>query len=59
MHPATMGMAFKFICFEKNVPPSDELLTGFRHSNRGRETLRLPEPKRAGGGDPADPYAAF
>lgn len=59
MHPSTMGMSFKFICFEKNVPASDEPLSGFRRGGGGREQLGLAAPPRAAGADPDDPYAAF
>jgi SAM-dependent MidA family methyltransferase len=59
MHPSTMGMACKFICFEKNVPANDEPLAGFRHGGDGREALRLNPAPSALSGDPDDPYAAF
>ena len=41
MHPSTMGMAFKFICFEKNVPASDKPLLGFLRCSEGRAALGL------------------
>ncbi len=56
MHPSTMGMAFKFICFEKNVPRSDGPLMGFRRCGDGRAALGLEA------ADPAqseDPYASY
>ena len=59
MHPSTMGMSFKFICFEKNVPTLGESLSGFRHGGDGRGQLGLAAPAKAPGADPDDPYAAF
>ena len=60
MHPSTMGMAFKFICFSKNVPyDGEEPLVGFRRCGDGRATLGLSAPPGVVRGDPDDPYAAF
>jgi SAM-dependent MidA family methyltransferase len=59
MHPATMGMAFKFICFEKNIAPAEGLLSGFRHCSGGREVLGLGPAPGSIPGEPDDPYAAF
>ena len=56
MHPSTMGMAFKFICFEKNVPKSEQPLLGFRRCGDGRAALGLEAAKTAASNDP---YAAF
>ena len=54
MHPSTMGMAFKFICFEKNVPANDRPLLGFRRCGDGRAALGLDMVKAM----PEDPYAS-
>ena len=59
MHPATMGMAFKFIAFSKSVSAVEGPLTGFSRCGDSRQALSLaPEPPW-GGRDRADPYAAF
>ena len=54
MHPGTMGMAFKFICFEKNVPVSDKPLLGFGRCQDAYAALGI-EPPEA---EEHDPYAA-
>ncbi len=56
MHPSTMGMAFKFICFEKNVPANDKPLLGFRRCQDSRAALGL-ETVAAASAEPYDPYA--
>ncbi len=56
MHPSTMGMSFKFICFEKNVPATDQPLLGFRRCQDGRAALGL-ETVTAAAQEPYDPYA--
>ena len=56
MHPSTMGMAFKFACFEKNVPAGDQPLLGFRRCGDGRAALGL-ETVTAAASAPYDPYA--
>ena len=53
MHPSTMGMAFKFICFEKNVPENDQPLLGFRRCGDSRKALGL----AAVDAESYDPYA--
>ena len=59
MHPSTMGMAFKFICFQKNVPGTREPLKGFSQCRDGREELGLSSANEAKSAEPVDPYAAF
>ena len=58
MHPSTMGMSFKFICFEKNVPPQDEPLTGFGRCGDGRSALGLDPLHADSSGKRPDPYRA-
>lgn len=58
MHPSTMGMAFKFICFQKNVPANEKPLSGFSECKDGRVELGLPSVAEQSSGDPDDPYAA-
>ena len=53
MHPASMGMAFKFVGFEKNIPAGAPPLTGFNRCSDGRNALGLGEQVV-----PSDPYAA-
>ena len=53
MHPSSMGMAFKFIGFEKNIPAGALPLTGFNRCGNGRTALGLGERVTAG-----DPYAS-
>ena len=57
MHPSTMGMAFKFVCFEKNVPPAGKPLLGFSRCSDPRAALGLAslETKTR---EPHDPYAS-
>ncbi len=57
MHPSTMGMAFKFICFEKNVRAGDKPLLGFNRCSDGRAVLGLPSLETTQ--EPYDPYAAM
>lgn len=45
MHPSTMGLAFKYICFSKGLLPG-EPLSGFRHAGDARAALGLPEPAK-------------
>ena len=45
MHPSSMGMAFKYICFSKGGL-AGEPLSGFRHASDARVALGLPEPVR-------------
>ena len=59
MHPSTMGMAFKFICFQKNVPGSREPLKGFSQCRDGREELGLSSAEGQLSKEAVDPYAAF
>ena len=54
MHPSSMGMAFKFIGFEKNIPAGAPPLTGFNRCSDGRTALGLGAPERSD-----DPYAAY
>ena len=56
MHPSTMGMAFKFICFEKNVPASEKPLLGFSRCPDSRAALGL-ETLAGSTQEPYDPYA--
>ncbi len=53
MHPGTMGMAFKFICFEKNVSPAEKPLLGFSRCQDPYKALGM-EPPMA---EDFDPYA--
>ena len=55
MHPSTMGMAFKFICFEKNVPPAEKPLLGFSRCQDPHKALGIEPPKA----EDFDPYAAI
>lgn len=70
MHPSAMGMAFKFIGFEKSIPvpdtdedglPSESPppLSGFRYAGDSRAALGLTPAPAAMRGDLNDPYAAF
>ena len=59
MHPSTMGMAFKFICFQKNVPADEQPLSGFSECKDGRAELGLAPVDEHSSGGMADPYAAF
>ena len=58
MHPSSMGMAFKFIGFEKNIPAGDGPLTGFSRCGDGRAELGLGTIHRAAQERRDDPYAA-
>lgn len=59
MHPGTMGMAFKFIGFSKNLPAGDQPLLGFSRCGDPRQALGLaPLPTSVQEQD-NDPYAAF
>ena len=58
MHPGTMGMAFKFICFEKNVPAADRPLLGFGRCQDPHLALGLVPPDARPQED-YDPYAAI
>lgn len=53
MHPSTMGMAFKFLCFSKNVEDTEPLM-GFRYAGDYRKALEISEKPPE-----LDPYAAF
>ncbi len=53
MHPAMMGMAFKFICFEKNVPAADGPLLGFSRCQDAHAALGIQPPAA----NDHDPYA--
>ena len=55
MHPSTMGMAFKFICFEKNVPPTDKPLLGFSRCQDPHKALGIEPPKS----EEHDPYSSI
>ena len=55
MHPGTMGMAFKFVCFEKNVPTGDRPLLGFSRCQDPHHALGIEPPKA----EDYDPYAAI
>ncbi len=57
MHPSTMGMAFKFICFQKNLPPAEEPLAGFSECGDARAELGLAPLADAGVSEEVDPYA--
>ena len=59
MHPSSMGMAFKFIGFEKNIPAGDKPLTGFSRCGDGRGALGLGPLHKAAQEHLDDPYAAF
>ena len=59
MHPSTMGMAFKFIAFEKNVPPNDKPLRGFSRCGDSRAALGMGALHKAAQERLDDPYAAF
>ncbi len=59
MHPSTMGMAFKFICFQKNVPASEKPLSGFSECKDGRLELGLAPLAEQSSKGPRDPYASY
>ena len=59
MHPSSMGMAFKFIGFEKNIPVNGAPLTGFSRCTDGREVLGLGPLHKVAQEHLDDPYAAF
>ena len=59
MHPSSMGMAFKFIGFEKNIPSQDRPLLGFSRCGDGRSVLGLGELHKVAQEHLDDPYAAF
>ena len=59
MHPSTMGMAFKFIGFEKNIPAQTKPLTGFSRCGDGRTALGLGSLHKVAQEHLDDPYAAF
>ena len=54
IHPATLGMAFKMIGFEKKIGPGGPPLTGYSRCRDGRVALGLQEKEVE-----VDPYAAF
>ncbi len=59
MHPSSMGMAFKFIAFEKNIPAHDEPLTGFSRCPEARSALGLGDMHKVAREHLDNPYAAF
>ena len=59
MHPSTMGMAFKFLCLEKAVPPAPKPLSGFSRCGDARAALGLGALAAAAQRVIDDPYAAF
>ena len=59
MHPSSMGMAFKFIAFEKNIPPQKGPLAGFSRCSDSRTTLGMGALHKAAQERLDDPYAAF
>jgi SAM-dependent MidA family methyltransferase len=59
MHPATMGLAFKFLCMEKNAPPMEKPLAGFSRCGDPRNALGLGELPASLQSKLDDPYAAF
>lgn len=44
MHPSSMGLAFKYIGFQKGVPADSEPLRGFKHCGDPRAELGLAPP---------------
>lgn len=44
MHPSSMGLAFKYIGFQKGVPAESEPLRGFKHCGDSRAELGLAAP---------------
>jgi SAM-dependent MidA family methyltransferase len=59
MHPSTMGMAFKFLCLQKNLPAETEPLSGFSRCGDGRAALGLSAMSPAMQSRLDDPYASF
>jgi hypothetical protein len=44
MHPSSMGLAFKYIAFQKGVPATNAPLRGFLHAGDARTELGLAAP---------------
>ena len=59
MHPSSMGMAFKFIGFSKNIAPQEKPLSGFSRCGDARTALGLGELHQAARERLNDPYAAY
>ena len=59
MHPSTMGMAFKFLCLQKNLPVETEPLSGFSRCGEPRAALGLGAVSAAVQRQLEDPYASF
>jgi SAM-dependent MidA family methyltransferase len=59
MHPSTMGMAFKFLCLQKNLPAETAPLSGFSRCGDGRAALGLGAMSAALQDRLDDPYASF
>ena len=59
MHPAAMGMAFKFLCLQKNLPADAKPLSGFSRCADGRQALGLSALSAAMQSRLDDPYASF
>ena len=59
MHPSSMGMAFKFIAFGKNIPANEKPLSGFSRCGDPRAALGLGELHKVAKEHLDDPYAAF
>ena len=57
MHPSTMGMAFKFVCFSKGVARNEQPLTGFSRCGDPRRALGLAALPTAVQAAEDDPYA--
>ena len=56
MHPSSMGLAFKYIAFQKGVPATNPPLRGFSHAGDSRAELGLAAPIQPAKKSEYDPF---